>query len=116
MRTTEKFRITPGAEPHCVFRHDVVRMSGQARRGTRDRITMTSVASVTGARGPEAGVWVIAGRLTARRRDSIKSVVTDDRGRFVVPGPAAGEYDVWSAVTGSSIRRKSRAFCRARKE
>src|SRR6266850_2828843 len=49
---------------------------------------------VTGARGPEAGVWVIAETRSTPTR-LIKSVVTDDRGRYVVPDLPAGEYDVW---------------------
>src|SRR6478672_13528469 len=49
---------------------------------------------VTGARGPEAGVWVIAEtRATPTRL--IKSVVTDDRGRFLIPDLPAADYDVW---------------------
>src|SRR5438552_9073615 len=49
---------------------------------------------VTGARGPEAGVWVIAEtRRTPTRL--IKSVVTDDQGRYLVPDLPAGDYDVW---------------------
>ena len=44
---------------------------------------------VTGPKGPEAGVWVIAETRDLPVR-YIKSVVTDDRGRFVVPDlPAA---------------------------
>ena len=39
---------------------------------------------VTGASGPEAGVWVIAETRGLPTR-LIKSVVTDDRGRYVVP-------------------------------
>src|SRR6185437_16577792 len=49
---------------------------------------------VTGAQGPEAGVWVIAETRTTPTH-LVKSVVTDDRGRFVVPDLPAGEYDVW---------------------
>src|ERR1051326_1531350 len=49
---------------------------------------------VTGAGGPEAGVWVIAETRGTPTR-LIKSVVTDDRGRFVVPDLPKGEYDVW---------------------
>src|SRR5438270_12211520 len=49
---------------------------------------------VTGANGPEAGVWVIAETRSTPTR-LIKSVVTDDRGRYVVPDLPAGEYDVW---------------------
>src|SRR5690349_5781580 len=49
---------------------------------------------VTGARGPEAGVWVIAETRGTPTR-LIKSVVTDDQGRFLVPDLPNGEYDVW---------------------
>jgi hypothetical protein len=49
---------------------------------------------VTGARGPEAGVWVIAETRALPTR-LIKSVVTDDNGRFLVPDLPAAEYDVW---------------------
>src|SRR5882757_3346418 len=49
---------------------------------------------VTGAQGPEAGVWVIAETRTTPTR-LIRIVVTDDRGRFVVPDLPSGEYDVW---------------------
>ena len=49
---------------------------------------------VTGARGPEAGVWVIAETRDTPTR-LIKSVVTDDRGRFLIPDLPKGNYDVW---------------------
>jgi hypothetical protein len=49
---------------------------------------------VTGAQGPEAGVWVIAETRSTPTR-LIRSVVTDDRGRYVVPDLPAGDYDVW---------------------
>ena len=49
---------------------------------------------VTGAQGPEAGVFVIAETRGLPTR-YIKSVVTDDMGRFVVPDLPAAEYDVW---------------------
>jgi len=39
---------------------------------------------VTGANGPEAGVWVIAETTDLPTR-YIKSVVTDDQGRYVIP-------------------------------
>ena len=39
---------------------------------------------VTGPRGPEAGVWVIAETKELPTR-FIKSVVTDDQGRYLVP-------------------------------
>src|SRR5437660_6364097 len=49
---------------------------------------------VTGARGPEAGVWVIAETRDTPTR-LIKTVVTDDRGRYLVPDLPKGNYDVW---------------------
>ena len=49
---------------------------------------------VTGPNGPEAGVWVIAETRDLPVR-YIKSVVTDDRGRFVVPDLPRANYTVW---------------------
>ena len=45
---------------------------------------------VTSANGPEAGVWVIAETTDLPTRYA-KMVVTDERGRYVLPGPAASE-------------------------
>src|SRR5689334_11407286 len=70
-----------------------VRMSGQG--GAAPAIDNDDIGGVvTGANGPEAGVWVIAETRSTPTR-LIKSVVTDDRGRYVVPDLPAGEYDVW---------------------
>jgi hypothetical protein len=49
---------------------------------------------VTGAKGPEAGVWVIAETKDTPTR-LIKIVVTDDQGRYLVPDLPKGNYDVW---------------------
>src|SRR5262252_1036117 len=49
---------------------------------------------VTGAQGPEAGVWVIA-ETRSTPTHMIRIVVTDDRGRYVVPDLPSAEYDVW---------------------
>jgi hypothetical protein len=49
---------------------------------------------VTGTRGPEAGVWVIAETRDTPTR-LIKSVVTDDAGRYLIPDLPKGNYDVW---------------------
>src|SRR2546428_12533418 len=49
---------------------------------------------VTGARGPEAGVWVIAETTDTPTR-LIKIVVTDDQGRYLVPDLPNGTYDLW---------------------
>src|SRR3954466_5516954 len=49
---------------------------------------------VTGARGPEAGAWVIAETRALPTR-FIRIVVTDDQGRFVVPDLPKADYDLW---------------------
>src|SRR5262249_27691947 len=49
---------------------------------------------VTSAKGPEAGVWVIA-ETTELKTKFARIVVTDDRGRFVVPDLPKATYRVW---------------------
>ena len=49
---------------------------------------------VTGPKGPESGVWVIA-ETTELPTKFAKIVVTDDRGRFVVPDLPKATYNVW---------------------
>jgi hypothetical protein len=49
---------------------------------------------VTGPSGPEAGVWVIAETKSLPTK-LIKSVVTDDQGRYLLPDLPKGTYDVW---------------------
>src|SRR6476620_12727607 len=49
---------------------------------------------VTGANGPEAGVWVVAETRDLPTR-YIKIVTTDDRGRYVIPDLPRANYDIW---------------------
>ena len=49
---------------------------------------------VTGSRGPEAGVWVIA-ETSDLPTKFVKIVVTDDRGRYLVPDLPKANYTVW---------------------
>src|SRR5437762_3411 len=49
---------------------------------------------VTGANGPEAGVWVIA-ETTDLPTTFAKIVVTDDQGRYLVPDLPDARYSVW---------------------
>src|ERR1019366_9143289 len=50
--------------------------------------------TVTGAHGPEAGVWVIAETSDLPTKYA-KIVVTDDKGRFVIPDLPHATYNVW---------------------
>jgi len=49
---------------------------------------------VTGASGPEAGVWVIA-ETTETPTKFAKIVVTDDQGRYLIPDLPKADYTVW---------------------
>lgn len=49
---------------------------------------------VTGANGPEAGVWVIA-ETSELPTKYAKIVVTDDQGRYVLPDLPKAKYKVW---------------------
>ena len=49
---------------------------------------------VTGPKGPEAGVWVIA-ETTDLPTKLAKMVVTDDKGRYVLPQLPKANYKVW---------------------
>src|SRR5512140_255343 len=49
---------------------------------------------VTSASGPEAGVWVIA-ETTDLPTKFARIVVTDDRGRYLVPDLPKAKYKIW---------------------
>jgi hypothetical protein len=49
---------------------------------------------VTGPKGPEAGVWVIAETADLPTK-FVRIVVTDDRGRYLVPDLPKANYTVW---------------------
>ena len=49
---------------------------------------------VTSAKGPEAGVWVIAETTDLPTRFA-KIVVTDDQGRYVIPDLPKANYNIW---------------------
>jgi len=49
---------------------------------------------VSGSKGPEAGVWVIA-ETTDLPTKFAKIAVTDDRGRYLIPDLPKAGYDVW---------------------
>jgi hypothetical protein len=63
---------------------------------------------VTGPRGPEAGVWVIA-ETSDLPTKFVKIVVTDDQGRYVVPDLPKANYNVWVRGYGLVDSPKSHA-------
>jgi hypothetical protein len=63
---------------------------------------------VTGAKGPEAGVWVIA-ETSDLATKYVKIVVTDDRGRYLIPGLPKANYSVWVRGYGLVDSPKVRA-------
>src|SRR6188508_1005918 len=50
--------------------------------------------AVTSAKGPEAGVWVIA-ETTGLPTKFAKIVTTDDRGRYLLPDLPKASYQIW---------------------
>src|SRR5580658_4828471 len=54
---------------------------------------------VASSKGPEAGVWVIA-ETTGLPTRYIKEVVTDDRGRYLIPDLPKAKYTVWARGYG----------------
>ncbi|MDQ2674705.1 MAG: carboxypeptidase regulatory-like domain-containing protein, partial [Chloroflexota bacterium] len=63
---------------------------------------------VTGANGPEAGVWVIAETSDLPTKFA-RIVVTDDRGRYLVPDLPQAGYDLWVRGYGLVDSPKQRA-------
>src|SRR5437667_12900472 len=73
---------------------------------------------VNGPKGPEAGVWVIA-ETTGLPTKYAKVVVTDGKGRYLIPDLPKANYDVWvrgyglvdspkvKAVPGKSVNLKA---------
>jgi hypothetical protein len=55
--------------------------------------------TVTGPNGPEAGVWVIAETTDLPTR-LIKSVVTDDQGRYLIPELPKANYQIFARGYG----------------
>src|SRR5919106_767609 len=70
------------------------RMGGEQSSGPV-RIDNDDIGGVvTSAKGPEAGVWVIAETTELPTRFA-KMVVTDDQGRYVVPDLPKANYTIW---------------------
>jgi hypothetical protein len=72
-----------------------VGLNAQPTTGAGVRIDQDDIGGVvTGANGPEAGVWVIA-ETTDLPTKFAKIVVTDDQGRYVMPDLPKANYSLW---------------------
>src|SRR3954467_106294 len=69
--------------------------AAQGAAGQQVRIDADDIGgAVTGAKGPEAGVWVIAETRDLPTK-YVRIVVADDQGRFVLPDMPKANYDIW---------------------
>src|SRR5258708_22815476 len=75
------------------------RISAQQKGTTAPSFPGYITGAVQGEKGPEAGVWVIA-ETKDLMTGFIKIVVTDDRGRFMLPDLPAASYKVWTRGYG----------------
>jgi hypothetical protein len=83
-----------------------VTISGQQSTGAAVRIDKDDIGGViTSAKGPEAGVWVIA-ETTDLPTKFAKMVVTDDQGRYVLPDLPKASYSIWVRGYGLVDSRK----------
>src|SRR5713101_6844963 len=91
----------------------VLLASGQARLSAQSADPAIRIGdkdlggTVTSSKGPEAGVWVIA-ETTELPTKFAKIVVTDDRGRYVLPDLPKATYSVWVRGYGLVDSRKVR--------
>src|ERR1044071_10490618 len=70
-------------------------MPAAAQGAQQVRIDADDIGGVvTGAKGPEAGVWVIAETRDLPTK-YVKIVATDDQGRYLLPDMPKGTYDIW---------------------
>jgi hypothetical protein len=88
----------------AAFAAPVSQVAGQTVRIDSDDIG----GVVTGARGPEAGVWVIAETAELPTK-FVRIVVTDDQGRYVIPDLPNARYSVWVRGYGLVDSPKSQA-------
>jgi hypothetical protein len=73
----------------------VIRLGAQQPIAEKVRIGKDDIGGVVASvKGPEVGVWVIAETVDLPTK-FVKIVVTDDRGRYLVPGLPKANYSVW---------------------
>ena len=100
MRPSHNLRFIVRAAPLGILLPWIIAVSPAQQARQAVAIDSDDIGGVvTGPSGPEAGVWVIAETRDLQVR-YIKSVVTDDRGRYVVPDLPSASYTVWARGYG----------------
>lgn len=76
------------------------RTSLHAQQGASVQVGANDIGGVvSSSKGPEAGVWVIAETTDLPTR-YIKEVVSDDRGRYLIPDLPKAKYTIWARGYG----------------
>src|SRR5688500_9747665 len=100
MRVNRTLRFLLGAATIVLIASLVLTVSHAQQAPAAPQIDPDDIGGVvTGPKGPEAGVWVIAETRDMQSR-YIKSVVTDDQGRYVLPDLPKANYTVWARGYG----------------
>src|SRR5438045_3695119 len=95
MRTTAWVCATVMALGLAAVQAAVRGQGGQAQDAGAVAVDADDIGGVvSGPKGPEAGVWVIA-ETTSLPTKFVRIVVTDERGRYLVPDLPSATYDVW---------------------
>jgi len=85
---------TIGVLGGALFAASLATLAGQTPRGSIAIDPDDIAGVVTSAKGPEAGVWVIA-ETSDLATKFVRIVVTDDRGRYLLPDLPRANYRVW---------------------
>ncbi|HEV3331330.1 MAG TPA: carboxypeptidase-like regulatory domain-containing protein [Bryobacteraceae bacterium] len=100
MRTRLLYVALTAAGLTAFWAGSLVKLSAQSDGSAPVKIDNDDIGGVvTSTKGPEAGVWVIA-ETTGLPTKFSKTVVTDDRGRYVIPDLPKATYNVWSRGYG----------------
>jgi len=108
MRSTRLVYLGAIATPLLVAAGSIAATSAQQLGATMRAAANDIAGVVTGPKGAEAGVWVIA-ETTELPTKFVKIVVTDDRGRYVIPELPKANYTVWVRGYGLVDSPKRRA-------
>jgi hypothetical protein len=91
--TAQKAPVKPKAQPIAMDAKHMAASGQKAPAGVE--IAKDDIGGlVSGPKGPEAGVWVIA-ETTELPVNLAKMVVTDDQGRYVIPQLDQAHYKIW---------------------